>query len=208
MNEISISVIIPLAPNEIQPKSLLASLPENTDIILSQKEGRAASLNHGAAQAKGEYLWFLHADSELSTQAWRKLITAIKQKPNALHYFRLAFFSGSDKMKINAWGANFRSSVFGCPFGDQGLCISSALFDQLQGFPEDLEYGEDHVFVWKARQQDISLNEIDATITTSARKYNNNGWLKTTLSHICLWIKQAWPEWKQLRKIKNEKNKP
>jgi hypothetical protein len=63
-----------------------------------------------------------------------------------------------------------------------------------------VSYGEDHVFVWKARQHGITEKPICDTLYTSARKYKKDGWLKTTFMHQYLWIKQAWPEWVILRK--------
>jgi len=97
-------------------------------------------------------------------------------------------------------GARLRSRILKVPFGDQGFCIKKALFHKLEGFPEDLPYGEDHVFVWKIRQHGTELQPTGAILYTSARKYKKHGWLKTTLLHQYLWIKQAWPEWKKLKK--------
>ncbi len=187
----SISVIIPLAPGEPRPEVLLACLPQEAEIILSQEGGRASSLNQGAAKASGEYLWFLHADSELTDDGWHKLQIAIKQVPNALHYFDLAFAGGSFFMRLNAWGANFRSRILGCPFGDQGFCLNRSVFEELGGYPKDVAYGEDHLFVWKARKAGVQLNPIGATLTTSPRKYEKYGWLRVTILHQYLWLKQV-----------------
>ena len=186
----SLSVIIPLAPNEPKPEKLLAALPNEVEVIFSQENGRAASLNAGAAKAKGEYLWFLHADSTLPDDGWQKLQQAITQKPKALHYFNLAFSGDSLLMKLNGWGANFRSRFLGCPFGDQGFCIQKSLFETLGKYPEDAPYGEDHLFVWSARKAEILLHNINTTLTTSPRKYEKGGWLKITLLHQYLWLKQ------------------
>jgi len=193
-----ISVVIPLAPSETKHQTLIASLPEELEIITSQEGSRAASLNAGAAKATGDYLWFLHADSELDAACVPALTQAIKQHPDALFYFDLAFArDGAWLMWLNALGARFRSRILGVPFGDQGLCIRKALFEKLGGFPEDLAYGEDHIFVWRARQVGIRLKPTNATITTSARKYHAHGWFATTFKHQYLWVKQAWPEWKK-----------
>jgi GT2 family glycosyltransferase len=93
-------------------------------------------------------------------------------------------------MKINSWGANMRARFFGIPFGDQGFCIEKQLFETLGGYSETAPYGEDHLFVWRAHKAGVKLNRVPARLTTSARKYQQNGWLKTTLLHQYLWIKQ------------------
>ena len=188
---VSLSIIIPLAPEEEKPNALIATLPQEAEVILSQEGGRAVSLNHGAKRANGEYLLFLHADSKLPMDGLERLQKEISDKPEALHYFDLAFTGGLWAMKLNAWGANFRSRILGCPFGDQGLCIHKKLFETLGGYPEGASYGEDHLFVWKARKAGIKLNPINATLFTSSRKYVKHGWFKVTLMHQYLWAKQA-----------------
>lgn len=198
-----ISVIIPLAAHETKHQALIASLPEGMEIVLAQEGGRAASLNAGAKKATGDYLWFLHADSELNEACVPALLEAIKRSPDALLYFDLAFSNDATKlMRLNAMGVWFRSHVLSVPFGDQGFCIKKEQFQRIGGFPEGLAYGEDHVFVWLARQLGITLHPTGATIATSARKYQAHGWLKTTLKHQYLWVIQAWPEWIRLLKTR------
>lgn len=187
----TISVIIPLSKDEIQHKELLKTLPNDMEIILSLETDRASSLNDGAEKAREKYLWFLHADSRLSDNVISSLNKAIEQFPNALLYFDIAFNDGNFLMRLNQWGANFRSRVLKIPFGDQGFCIRKDLFEKLGGFPQGLAYGEDHMFVRQARQQGIDIQPIGAKLYTSARKYQKHGWLKTTIMHQYMWIKQA-----------------
>ncbi|MEQ1789029.1 MAG: glycosyltransferase [Rickettsiales bacterium] len=199
------SVIIPLAADETEHKKLLASLPAEFEVILSQKETRALSLNDGAKKATGEYLWFLHADSRLSKKAISALIESVRKHPSSLLYFNLAFENDATSfMCLNALGVHFRSKILQSPFGDQGFCIHKDLFEQIGGFPENLPYGEDNIFAWKARQHGIKLRSTGAKIYTSARKYKKNGWLKTTLKHQYLWITQSFPEWIKLMRMRKK----
>ena len=198
-----ISVIIPLSKDEVEHKDLISSIHDDIEIILSSEETRAISLNKGAEKSTGEYLWFLHADSEIDSHAISALQKAIQKNPASLLYFDLTFAKNSSPIMIlNAWGAWLRSHILKVPFGDQGFCISRKLFENIGGFPEGIEYGEDHLFVWRARQKNISIKSVGAKIYTSARKYKKYGWLKTTLMHQYLWIKQAWPEWRKLHRQK------
>ncbi len=223
---LKLSIIIPLAPNETAWQSLLAdlaiipddieiicvtsqgfevakefvSLPQKRTSFLSSKAGRASQMNAGANAAKGEFCWFLHADSKLGSDTLPALLRAIEKHPDSLLYFDLAFLSDATALMIlNALGARFRSRVLKVPFGDQGFCIKKELFQHLGGFSENLAYGEDHMFVWKVRQSNVALQHVGAALYTSARKYKKYGWLKTTLLHQYLWIRQAWPEWKKFR---------
>ncbi len=199
----NISVVIPLAPGESEHHNLLAALPDDWEVITASEQDRARSLNAGAARANGEYLWFLHADTQLPPQAVSRLVAAIAQYPDRLYYFDLVFHDRETAlMVLNQLGAQFRSHVLQMPYGDQGLCIAKTLFDEIGGYPEGSEYGEDHLFVWHARQHGVRLKPVGATLKTSARKYIRHGWLKTTLAHQYLWAKQALPEFVTLMKMR------
>lgn len=173
----------------------LKKLPRHSlDLKLIPKKGsRAVKLNYGARVATSLVLWFLHADSTFKHSALLNLEEQIWQNPDALCFFKLKF---SDKaspwLLLNEWGVKIRSGFLGIPFGDQGIAIWREHFLGLGMFPVGLEYGEDHVFVWQARLAGFSLKEIDDYIWTSARKYNYNGWLSTTMDHVVkTWLQAA-----------------
>ena len=217
-----LSIIIPLAPGETAWRALLgqlaaASLPDCEVILVAAEPdfpmpasplklrvlhsipGRARQMNLGAAQAQGDWLWFLHADSQLCPQCLPALARFIAQGEAALGWFNLAFLAdGPSLTRLNALGANLRSRWLGMPFGDQGFVLQAALFAQLGGYDETAAYGEDHLLVWTARRHGVALRRIDAVIATSARKYGRQGWGVTTLRHLWLTAKQAWSASRQV----------
>ena len=223
-----LSVIIPLSPGETAWRELISDLNElgtraevlfvvsETELrsfeqelievcliptvrVMSAPAGRAHQLNAGASVAEGQSLLFLHADSRVSVSAWDALFRSLEQHPDRLHYFNLRFQSdGPSLMWLNAWGVWIRSHWFMVPFGDQGLCLNANHFLKLGGFDESVPYGEDHVFVWTARLHDIRPRCTGKSIETSARKYRERGWLRTTFRHVFLTIKQATPFWWRL----------
>ena len=185
---VDISIIIPLSTQETAQHLLLQDLrdiPElKAEVIQCCKGNRAISLNKGAAQACAEWLWFIHADSRITAANVQALHTQLKRRPEALHYFKLGFDKNPQQLwltGLNAWGANFRSRLFGAPFGDQGLCIQRDQFKKLGSYSETAPYGEDLLLVWKARKSGIKLNRVASTLVTSPRKYQDHGWLKLTL---------------------------
>lgn len=179
----NVSVVIPLGPGEAAQRELLDDLkPLSSEIITASAGTRAKSLNQGASKSQRNYLWFLHADSRVTQSNINALELAIKSKPNALHYFDLAF-AGSGMFSLNAGGANIRSRLFKLPYGDQGFCVSKEVFNDLGGFPQQLPYGEDLLFVRVAKKNRIPINRIASKLVTSPRKYKQQGWLKLTLLH-------------------------
>jgi len=66
---------------------------------------------------------------------------------NALHYFDLVFLDDGPALTVvNTVGVWFRSHILGLR-SDQGFCLERKLFERLDGFSEDVSYGEDHLFV-------------------------------------------------------------
>ncbi len=222
---LKLSVIVPLAPGDDAWRRLapdFAALPEASEVIFVGPErpadlparvrwvdsprGRGRQMNAAAATAQGEFLWFLHADSRIPMGAVQRLALALEAEPGALHFFDLAFGHDAPRlMALNEAAAWLRSHYLKLPFGDQGLCLARALFENLGGFPEEAPYGEDHLLVWRALRQGIEIRAVGARLVTSARKYRDKGWLKTTLRHQLLTYRQALPELVQLLKEKRSR---
>jgi GT2 family glycosyltransferase len=102
----------------------------------------------------------------------------------AIGYCRLRFGGDGPWLAgLNALGANLRSRLLKQPYGDQGLCMPKEAFDRLEGFREDLRRGEDLDFIVRAGMAGIPVRPVGATITTSARRYREQGWLRTTWRH-------------------------
>jgi len=174
----NVAIIIPIAPNETAHKALLKDLENtNVEIILSSEGSRAESLNIGAQKATREILCFLHADTRIDKIAINALENA--NNPDVINYFNLSYDGGL--AQLNAIGANLRSSIFGLPYGDQGFTLTKALFNKIGGFPENYTFGEDLLFIRKAKQKDVHLNRLPAKLITSPRQYEKTGWLKLTL---------------------------
>ncbi len=186
----NVSIIIPVGPDEKAHEKILKDLEGcGAEIIISSEGSRAQSLNGGAAKAQREFLWFLHADSRVTQENIDILKRCLKREPTAAHYFFLSF--GFGLHAFNAWGANVRSVLLGLPYGDQGLCLSKENFKKLGGYPEAV-YGEDLLFVRKAREAGITLGVVPSKLRSSPRKYYEQGWLKLTI------IRQ-WQFWKLMR---------
>jgi GT2 family glycosyltransferase len=68
------------------------------------------------------------------------------------------------------------------------------VFERLGGFDPSHAYGEDHAFVWAARRAGVPVVAAGAPLYSSARKYAEHGWLRTTARHGWLTAVQAWRE--------------
>ncbi|MEO1879916.1 MAG: hypothetical protein ABGX40_08065, partial [Methylococcales bacterium] len=93
---------------------------------------------------------------------------------------------GPKSVSLNAWAANVRSRLLGLPFGDQGFIMHHVVFDQVQGFDENISLGEDLDFVVRLQASHVHLQELPAALITSARRYQQYGWLMTSIRHVFL----------------------
>ncbi len=185
-----LSIIIPLAPDDSADELIKQIQKFGHEPVVVSEGTRAKSLNRGAMIAQGEHLFFLHADTTLDDSSLEKLSDILKGKTELLCYFKLKF-DQSGLVYFNSLMTNLRCCLFSIPYGDQGFCISKRLFHEAGGFSENMTYGEDMHFVLKLRRLGIAVRQLPFSITTSARKYNEKGWLKVTLIH-------QWRFWKIL----------
>lgn len=144
-------------------------------ILTSPKQGRAAQLRHGADQARGDWFLFLHADTALSRDWPERVRDHIEAYTNTAATFTLAYRSDHPMARTVAKRANWRARTLGLPYGDQGLLISRALYDEVGGFPET-PFMEDVQIVRAIGKS--RLRHLSAEARTSAAKYERDGWRK------------------------------
>jgi rSAM/selenodomain-associated transferase 2 len=146
-------------------------------IVKSPRKGRAAQMNVGAKNARGEILYFLHAD----THPPNNFDDIIKKAVNQGHRagcFQLVFDDDHALLRFYSWFTRLDIDLF--RFGDQSLFITKNAFHKLQGFREDHIVMEDQEFVRRIKQR-FSFVILDKTVITSAQKYRDNGIIKLQL---------------------------
>lgn len=144
-------------------------------VLSSPQKGRAAQLRHGAENARGDWLLFLHADTALSRDWAERCQAHIAERPQHAAVFTLAYRSDAPMAKVVARRANWRARTLGLPYGDQGLLISRKLYREIGGFP-DTPFMEDVQIVRALGKKRI--NFLSAEARTDASKYERDGWRK------------------------------
>src|SRR5690606_16797648 len=92
---------------------------ENTSLLISEK-GRAKQMNLGAKNAKGNILYFLHADSFPPKHFDTFIINEVINGKQA-GCFRMQFNSNHWWLKLAGWFTKFNWKI--CRGGDQSLFI-------------------------------------------------------------------------------------
>jgi rSAM/selenodomain-associated transferase 2 len=152
--------------------------------VVHSHTGRGIQMNSGAACARGEILLFLHADCILPRENVLKIRQIIDSGIFVGGAFKIRLLSDKFPYRLIEMGINFRSKIFKLPYGDQGLFVKRAVFEELDGFRE-MPICEDLDFICRLKKcgRIAILNE---KIFTSVRTWKNHGILRTSLRNQLL----------------------
>lgn len=160
-------------------------ISEQHGAVMQQNlNGRGAQQNTGAAIAGGRYLLFLHADTLLPPGYADLIRQALAPPSTVAGAFRFQVPDAGPAMRLVMWGTHLRSSLFQWPYGDQGLFMEKRVFQELGGFA-DMPIMEDFELVQRLRRRGRIVT-LNSPVQTSARRWHEQGVLKTTLCNQCM----------------------
>ena len=148
-------------------------------LLCAAQVGRAKQMNYGAMSASGKFLLFLHADTIVPRNFLEIIENVLVEKSNILGAFQLRIGDSARSLRLIEKITNWRSHWFSLPYGDQGLFITKANFDLLNGFRE-LPIMEDFDLVTRARKKG-KVVVVKKSVLTSARRWQKIGIFQTTL---------------------------
>jgi rSAM/selenodomain-associated transferase 2 len=157
--------------------------------VLRNAPGRARQMNAGAAAAQGDWLLFLHADTQLPAQADQAIQSAIHSGA-IWGRFDVQIDGHSRLLPLVAALMNWRSRWTGICTGDQAIFVQAALFKQVGGYAN------------QPLMEDIDLCRrlraiappacLRARVHTSGRRWDQGGAWRTI---ILMW----WLRWRYWR---------
>ena len=139
--------------------------------VVTGARGRGPQMNAGAAVARGDVLWFVHADTRVPMGAGQAL------RQVAVHgdwgCFAVRIDSGDPRLWFAGRFMSRRARASGSCTGDMGQWFRRPLFDALGGFP-DLPAFEDLTLADRARRRSRAL-VVPVPLFTSARRWEVEG---------------------------------
>ena len=151
--------------------------------VMVAARGRGAQLAAGCQAAKGPWLLVLHADTILPGGWEASAVEHLRGWPQAAGYFRFALDDPSPIARVWEGGVALRCRLAALPYGDQGLLISKALYDEVGGYP-----------VWPM-MEDVALvralgrarlHALPVRAVTSAARFRREGYARQSLRHCSL----------------------
>lgn len=144
--------------------------------VISSDKGRAVQMNVGAREARGDILYFLHADTVPPTGFDKNILFSIE-----MGYCSGSFLHSFDYehpvLRFTSWLVN---KIPRTRMGDQSLFVKKQIFNDIAGFDEKQIIMED-VGIAHRLMATCSFKLHEEKIITSARKFRENGELRLFL---------------------------
>ena len=138
-------------------------------VIISKERNRGLQLDIGAKNSKGEWLIFLHADTRLTHDWFKKINSFLKGNENIIYYFEFKINHTKIIYRVLEILVNIRSKFFKQPYGDQGLIIHRTIYFKNNGF-RNIPLMEDVDFLMRLNQKK-DLKQLNFPIFISSRKW-------------------------------------
>ena len=143
-------------------------------VCISKEKNRGLQLDMGAKNSKGDWLIFLHADTRLTHDWFKKINSFLNGDKNYIYYFKFKINNEKIIFRVLEILVNLRSQFFKQPYGDQGLVIHRTTYFKNNGFRK-IPLMEDVDFLRRLKNKK-KLKQLNLPIFISSRK-----WEKTNI---------------------------
>lgn len=157
--------------------------PDVTKLL--SEAGRGGQMNKGASIAQGKVLLFLHADTRLEPGFLSQICLMIEEQQYSAGTFDLRIDAPGVVFRIVERVSSIRSRLTRTPYGDQGIFIRRDVFTRIGGYPE-IPLMEDVALMRLLRKDRYKIGFPNAKAITSARRWQQEGWIYTSLRNWAL----------------------
>jgi rSAM/selenodomain-associated transferase 2 len=154
------------------------------DCVIAAPRGRASQMNAGAEIARGNALWFLHADLEAPSTSVVQIQNALADPGIVGGCFRLRFPRRELIYRVSDSLGNLGVTVFGFALGDHGIFCRRSAFHQVAGYPivpilEDAE-------ICRRLRRKGGMLQLREKIVSNPRAYEIHGAYRTTAVYFAI----------------------
>lgn len=153
--------------------------------VVTGPPGRGGQMNRGARAATADLLLFLHADTTLPAGGPQAVREAVANGACGGGFF-LRFDVDRPLQRLGERLIRLRTRLTRLPLGDQAQFATRETFERIGGF-EEWPILEDLDFALKLRRTK-RLALIKAPVTTGARRFLEQGTVRTVATNWLIWI--------------------
>ena len=144
--------------------------------VVAAARGRGAQMHAGALAARGDVLWFLHADTLAPADAAGRIARALEDARAVGGNFRIRFDGAGGAARFLTW-LYPRLRLLGLAYGDSGFFVRRAAYERAGGFKpfpifEDLD-------LLRALRRQGRFVQADSCVVTSSRRFEGRSFALT-----------------------------
>jgi rSAM/selenodomain-associated transferase 2 len=144
--------------------------------LIKSERGRGAQMHAGACAARGEALWFLHADTLPPVEAVELIVEALKEPAVVGGNFDVRFDGAESAARFLTW-LYPRLRKLGLCYGDSAVFVRRDVYKRVGGF-EPFPIFEDLDLIGKLRRRGRIVH-LPATVITSSRRFEGHNFALT-----------------------------
>jgi len=150
------------------------------DRVIESSPGRATQMNNGARHARGDVLWFLHADTRAPDTADELIEQALSRKDKRWGRFQVRLSGSHPLFRLIEFMMNLRSRISGIATGDQGIFVRRDSFEKLGGF-DNIALMEDIAISKRLKRHYGHPARVTTRLITSSRRWEKQGIISTVI---------------------------
>ena len=145
--------------------------------VISAARGRGAQMHAGATAARGDVLWFLHADTVPSPDAAAHILDALRLDRGIVGgNFAISFDGTRRAARFLTW-LYPQLRKLGLCYGDSAIFVRARVYRELGGF-KPFPIFEDLDLVRRLRKRG-RLVHLRAQVVTSSRRFEGRSFIRT-----------------------------
>ena len=156
--------------------------------VVRAPQGRGLQMHIGALEARGDVLWFIHADTIPSPTALEHIRNSLETKSTVGGNFDL-LFDGPSRAARQLTAIYPLLRVLGLCYGDSGIFVRQDVYHQIGGF-QALPVFEDLDLLRRLRRVGRFVH-VNCRIVTSSRRFEHRNfalvWLRWTTLQLLYW---------------------
>ena len=157
--------------------------------VLSAQRGRGPQLHAGACAARGEVLWFLHADTRPPEDAAEEIAEALREPAVVGGHFAISFDGPRRAARFLTWLYPYLRWLGLC-YGDSGIFVRRADYEALGGF-RPFPLFEDLDLLRRLRKRG-RVARLPQAVVTSSRRFEGRSFVLTfawwTVLQVLYWL--------------------